>query len=129
MPVAQKIPNELGLYDMSGNVQEAVSLYAEAADPLIEYCSIRGGDCTDIWHAPFGTVWDDVNIEMLGFDHYIPSTRGPNVRGYLKERTTRLYYTCRFEDFVPPVQYRIRKNNLHLKHVVGLRVARNYQSN
>jgi formylglycine-generating enzyme required for sulfatase activity len=134
MPVAQKIPNELGLYDMSGNVQEVVSLYTEAADPLIEYCSIRGGDCTDIWHAPFGTVWDDVNTEMLGFDHYIhhdiPSARGPNVRGYLKERTTRLYYTFRFEDFVPPDQYRIRKNNfLHLlKHVVGLRVARNYQS-
>lgn len=127
MPVAQKTPNELGIYDMSGNVSEYVSLFTEA-DPLSPHESVKGDSSIDGFPRGLGSR-HDIDI-------------GPNDRSFLKERTTRFYATFRFEDFNPPVQYKdwhrtlkrhskysSTKHHTDIPDITGLRVARNFQSN
>jgi len=81
-PIGQKKPNELGLYDMSGNVREFCwdrygwNFYLECGDPVtdprgfgtLEHPNIvlRGGDYT--------SPVDDLRVEARGYD--VPTDRG-----------------------------------------------------
>lgn len=131
MPVAQKRPNELGLYDMSGNVREYVSLYIDT-DSLYLLGRTRGGSIepsADNDLVPTSTLYSRDHRDLYG---------KVNPRNH-----TYRHHTFRFEDFDPPVKYKDRhftpkrhnelffsKKNIYDTWVIrGLRVARNYQNN
>lgn len=65
-PVAMKVPNELGLYDMSGNKAEMCLDYRGIVPGIL--CAVRGGGCISAANECKVTARPSMNTDAKSFD-------------------------------------------------------------
>lgn len=83
-PVAQKLPNELGIYDMSGNVWEWTSdWWADTADLVAEQGTDYAGPATGTVRTLSGGGWDyGAEYCAVSFRSYDPIDKAVNSLGF-----------------------------------------------